>query len=68
MGILNPWRNHEYGQGTLTVMMQIVASEIGLRYDQVKLSFTDTATSPKTGPTTASRQTFIWKCDDFGKP
>ncbi len=50
---------HEYGQGTLTAMMQIVASELGVRYDQVKINFTDTATSPETGPTTASRQTFI---------
>lgn len=50
---------HEYGQGTLTAMMQIVASELGIRYDQVNIGFTDTATSPATGPTTASRQTFL---------
>jgi aldehyde oxidoreductase len=49
----------EIGQGSLTAMAQIAAEELGVPYDWVDVGLTDTALSPLTGPTTASRQTYL---------
>ncbi len=49
----------EYGQGSLTVIEQLAAESAGVPVERVKLDFTATELSPETGPTTASRQTFL---------
>ena len=49
----------DFGQGSHTVMTQLAAIELGVTFEQVDISYTDTAVSPYTGPTTASRQTFL---------
>jgi CO/xanthine dehydrogenase Mo-binding subunit len=49
----------ELGQGLLTVLQLIVAEELGLPLDQVRVLLSDTDLTPDGGPTTASRQTFV---------
>ena len=49
----------EMGQGLTAVMQMIVAEEMGVPADQVKVLVMDTDLTPDGGPTTASRQTFI---------
>jgi aldehyde oxidoreductase len=49
----------EIGQGSLTAMAQIAAQELDVPYEWVDIDLTDTALSPPTGPTTASRQTYL---------
>jgi len=47
----------EMGQGMITVLSQIVAEELGIDYDRVKMVPTDTSRVPDSGPTVASRST-----------
>jgi xanthine dehydrogenase molybdenum-binding subunit len=49
----------ELGQGLVTVMRLIVAEEMSVPPDQVRVLVMDTDLSPNGGPTTASRQTFV---------
>lgn len=49
----------EMGQGLVTVMRTIVAEEMAVSPDRVKVLVMDTDLAPNGGPTTASRQTFV---------
>jgi len=49
----------DIGQGSTTVMAQIVAETIGVNYDDVYVTAADTGVTPEGGATSASRQTFI---------
>jgi CO/xanthine dehydrogenase Mo-binding subunit len=49
----------EFGQGTNTILCQIVAETLGLEYDDVSMAPIDTSTSPNSGPTVASRTAMI---------
>lgn len=49
----------ELGQGLVTVMRLIVAEEMAVAPEKVKVLVMDTDLSPNGGPTTASRQTFV---------
>jgi aldehyde oxidoreductase len=51
--------HHEYGQGGWAGQIKIASHELGLPIDQIKITRPDTAITPPTGPTTASRQTFL---------
>ncbi len=50
---------HEYGQGSRTALVQMVAEVFDEAIDSIELIGPDTALTPPTGPTTASRQTFL---------
>lgn len=50
---------HEYGQGAKTGLAQIVTMELGVPIPDISIIGPDTAQTPPTGPTTASRQTFM---------
>ena len=47
------------GQGASTTMMMIVAQELGLEPTQVRLIAGDTSSCPNSGPSTASRLTYV---------
>ena len=49
----------EFGQGTNTVLCQIVAEALGLPYENVTIAQPDTAVVPNSGPTVASRTAMI---------
>lgn len=49
----------DIGQGSTTVMAQIAAEELGLRYEDIHVTSGDTMVTPEGGATSASRQTFI---------
>ena len=49
----------DYGQGSDTIFCQIVAEELGLKYDEIQLITADTFTTPNAGPTSASRVTYV---------
>ncbi|MCL4458913.1 MAG: molybdopterin-dependent oxidoreductase [Chloroflexi bacterium] len=49
----------DVGQGLTTVLGQIAAQELGVPYEEIRVSCGNTYDSPNGGPTTASRQTFI---------
>jgi xanthine dehydrogenase molybdenum-binding subunit len=49
----------EMGQGLVTVMRMIVAEEMMVPPEQVKVLVMDTDLTPNGGPTTASRQTYV---------
>jgi xanthine dehydrogenase molybdenum-binding subunit len=49
----------EMGQGLVAVMKMIVAEEMGVAPDQVRVLVMDTDLTPDGGPTTASRQTYV---------
>ncbi|MEW5692845.1 MAG: xanthine dehydrogenase family protein molybdopterin-binding subunit [Candidatus Hydrogenedentota bacterium] len=49
----------EMGQGFLTVVAQITAEALGVDYDRVHILPIDTSRVPDSGPTVASRATFI---------
>jgi len=49
----------EIGQGTNTILAQIVAEALGLDYDDVDCAQPDTANVPNSGPTVASRTTMV---------
>ncbi|RME82848.1 MAG: aldehyde oxidoreductase [Caldilineae bacterium] len=50
---------HEYGQGAQAGLARLVSMELGVPVDDITLIGPDTAQTPPTGPTTASRQTFL---------
>jgi CO/xanthine dehydrogenase Mo-binding subunit len=49
----------DYGQGSDTILCQIAAEELGIRYDTIQLITADTFTTPNAGPTSASRVTYV---------
>jgi CO/xanthine dehydrogenase Mo-binding subunit len=49
----------EMGQGLVTVMRTIVAEEMSVPPEQVRVLVMDTDLTPNGGPTTASRQTYV---------
>ncbi len=49
----------DIGQGSTTVLAQICAETLGLRYEDIKVTFANTQVTPEGGATSASRQTFI---------
>jgi CO/xanthine dehydrogenase Mo-binding subunit len=49
----------EFGQGTNTVLCQIVAEALGLRYEDVRIAQPDTHEVPNSGPTVASRTVMV---------
>lgn len=49
----------DYGQGSDTIFCQIVAEELGVRYDSIQMITADTFTTPNAGPTSASRVTYV---------
>lgn len=49
----------EFGQGTNTVLCQIAAEALGLRYDDVAMAQPDTHEVPNSGPTVASRTVMV---------
>ena len=50
---------HEYGQGAQVGLTKLVMNELGTAPEDITLIGPDTAQTPPTGPTTASRQTFL---------
>ncbi|MFN2176015.1 MAG: molybdopterin-dependent oxidoreductase [Anaerolineales bacterium] len=50
---------HEYGQGAYSGIAQIASLELGVPVNNIEIMGPDTALTPPTGPTTASRQTFL---------
>jgi CO/xanthine dehydrogenase Mo-binding subunit len=51
--------HHEYGQGGWAGQIKIASDELGIPMDRIKITRPDSAITPPTGPTTASRQTFL---------
>jgi CO/xanthine dehydrogenase Mo-binding subunit len=49
----------EFGQGTKTVLSQIAAETLGLRYEDVDVAPADTTEVPNSGPTVASRTVMV---------
>ncbi len=49
----------EIGQGTNTILSQIVAETLGVGYDQVEVAQPDTGQVPNSGPTVASRTCMV---------
>jgi CO/xanthine dehydrogenase Mo-binding subunit len=49
----------EIGQGTRTILAQIVADTLGVPYDAVEVNAADTSQVPDSGPTVASRTCMI---------
>ena len=49
----------EFGQGTKTVLCQVVAEALGLRYEDVGIAQPDTHVVPNSGPTVASRTVMV---------
>jgi CO/xanthine dehydrogenase Mo-binding subunit len=49
----------EFGQGTNTVLSQVAAEALGLRYDDVEMAQPDTSYVPNSGPTVASRTAMV---------
>ncbi len=49
----------EMGQGTKTILPQIVAAELGLPFEAVEIAPQDTALVPDSGPTVASRTAMV---------
>jgi CO/xanthine dehydrogenase Mo-binding subunit/aerobic-type carbon monoxide dehydrogenase small subunit (CoxS/CutS family) len=50
---------HEYGQGAQAGLVSLACAELGVPAQRIEIIGPDTALTPKTGPTTASRQTFL---------
>ena len=50
---------HEYGQGAIIGQARIVSETLGIPVEEIEIDYPDTARTPFTGPTTASRQTFL---------
>ncbi len=51
--------HHEYGQGAHIGQARLVAETLGVPLDRVKVNGPDTGSTPFTGSSTASRQTFL---------
>ena len=49
----------ELGQGLRTVLCQLVAGELGIPYEAVKIISADTEKTPDAGPVSASRATYV---------
>lgn len=49
----------DMGQGSNTVMAQILSAQTGWPYNRIKVHSADTLSDPPAGMTTASRQTFV---------
>ncbi len=49
----------DFGQGSDTIFCQIVAEELGIRPETIKLITADTLVTPDAGPTSASRLTYV---------
>lgn len=49
----------DIGQGSDTILAQIVAEELGIDFDDIRVVSADTKVTPDAGATSASRQTFI---------
>jgi CO/xanthine dehydrogenase Mo-binding subunit len=49
----------EFGQGTKTVLCQIAAEALGIRYEDVTIAQPDTNEVPNSGPTVASRTIMV---------
>src|SRR3984885_3843935 len=49
----------EFGQGTKTVLSQIVAETLGLQYEDVEVAPADRQAVPNSGPTVASRTVMV---------
>jgi CO/xanthine dehydrogenase Mo-binding subunit len=49
----------EFGQGTKTVLCQIAAEALGLKYEDVTIAQPDTTEVPNSGPTVASRTVMV---------
>ena len=49
----------DYGQGSRTVFALVAAESLGLNYDRIRISNTDTTTSVDSGPTVASRSSML---------
>jgi len=49
----------EFGQGTKTILCQIAAEALGLRYEDVRFAQADTQEVPDSGPTVASRTAMV---------
>lgn len=49
----------EFGQGTKTILCQIAAEALGLRYEDVQFAQPDTQEVPNSGPTVASRTAMV---------
>jgi len=49
----------EFGQGTNTVLCQIVAEALGVKYEDVSIAQPDTHEVPNSGPTVASRTAMV---------
>jgi CO/xanthine dehydrogenase Mo-binding subunit len=49
----------ELGQGLVTVLQMIVAEEMNVKMESVRVLVMDTDLTPDGGPTTASRQTYV---------
>jgi CO/xanthine dehydrogenase Mo-binding subunit len=49
----------EMGQGITTVLAQLAAQELGLTGEEISVTLGDTDLAQKSGPTTASRQTYV---------
>ncbi|MFQ5484132.1 MAG: xanthine dehydrogenase family protein molybdopterin-binding subunit [Desulfobacterales bacterium] len=49
----------DYGQGSDTIFCQMVAEELGLKYNEIQIITADTFTTPNSGPTSASRMTYV---------
>ncbi|HYA62508.1 MAG TPA: molybdopterin cofactor-binding domain-containing protein, partial [Candidatus Sulfotelmatobacter sp.] len=49
----------EFGQGTNTVLCQIAAETLGLKYEDVEIAQPDTHEVPNSGPTVASRTAMV---------
>ena len=50
---------HEYGQGSVVGLIQLAANTLNIPVKSVELLGPDTANTPKTGASSASRQTFM---------
>jgi CO/xanthine dehydrogenase Mo-binding subunit len=51
--------HHEYGQGSRAAMLKFTADELRADPADITVLYPDTDETPPTGPTTASRQTFM---------
>ncbi len=51
--------HHEYGQGAWAAQAQFVVEELGVPVERIEIVGPDTARTPRTGASTASRQTFM---------
>ncbi|MEW6265104.1 MAG: molybdopterin cofactor-binding domain-containing protein [Thermodesulfobacteriota bacterium] len=49
----------DYGQGSDAIFCQIAAEELGVKYENVTIIAADTATTPDSGPTSASRLVYV---------